>query len=145
MYPSEIRKTVLDQHASLRVLLAEADQLAGRITERGATQELRQVLERLLGQFELHMAFEEGVVAPALQDADAWGPERVAQLRDEHARQRHLIEQARSSLFGRAEDVPGLVNALCSWMREDMEDEERTMLDPDLLRDDLVTIGQCAG
>ncbi|HZU83784.1 MAG TPA: hemerythrin domain-containing protein [Polyangiaceae bacterium] len=149
MKPSEIRSKLLEQHAQIRALVAEArgamDRPAG---DRGASAEagsLRQpgaqsaVMARLAQLLRTHNQEEERLLRDIVARVDAWGPARV-EIMDEH----HLREHAElyAALFGAeavaldARRVDGVLDRLL----EHMAAEERALYGEDVLRDDSVVI-----
>ncbi len=150
MDASAVRQRILEDHAVIRGLLAEADALARRALagEDGLGDALRQAGEALRERFLTHLALEDEHLVPALRDSDAWGEERAARVEAEHAEQRAQMERllqdlrdGRRSTASIAEEILEQVEALIA----DMEHEERAVLDPDLLRDDVVNVGAEGG
>jgi len=145
MRPSEIRKTILEQHQELRGLLAKVDALAKRAVagEAGCAEELRQSGRTLLDKLVAHLDLEDRSLVPAVRDADAWGEERAARLSHEHLEQRELFEYilARLRDSNRASILLGReLHAFVEALLADMEHEEQTILDEKLLRDDVIAI-----
>ncbi len=151
MRPSEVRQTILEDHEKLREELAEL----ARISLKVATAEpgdlaplLRDRGEAFLEHFLRHLALEDAHLKPAVRDADGWGEARAQRLEDEHTHQRQLLEgilgRLRDESFPEAElalELRGLVEVI----REDMQQEEKVMLDANLLRDDVVGVDVEAG
>ena len=95
-----------------------------------------------------HMRWEDRHLGPALLDADAWGEERLARLRGDHREQREILAHSLERL--RDSNRPGVLvtsdlRDLILMLRDDMEEEERDLLDPRVLRDDVVAIDLEAG
>src|SRR3954469_1846554 len=133
LFPQAVRQRVLDQHGRLRHLLGVALE-AGRNALQGSRCDLL-TLARVAREMELrflvHLAFEENVLVPVLTKADAWGPERVRALQEEHERQRSemrtLIEGIES---GWTPDVLAVtLRSLATDLLLDMEQEERAWAD----------------
>jgi len=142
--PSEIRQRVLAQHDLLRLRLQAlnegVDQLrAGNLS----VEELRIRAWETLALLRAHVKDEERWLLPALKEADGFGPVRVEALRDEHQQQAKEMAETLEALReakgaeALAEGVEGLVQRIL----DDMDEEERTYLSPNLLKDDLVTTG----
>ena len=142
--PSEIRQRVLAQHDLLRLRLQAlnegVDQLrAGNLS----VEELRIRAWETLALLRAHVKDEERWLLPALMEADGFGPVRVEALRDEHQQQAKEMAETLEALReakgaeALAEGVEGLVQRIL----DDMDEEERTYLSPNLLKDDLVTTG----
>ena len=150
MHPSEVRDSVLHDHGALRVSLDRLEALA-RAVGGGSSDhvdELRRSGRALLASLETHMHWEDLHLGPALREADAWGEEREARLREDHREQREVLALALDAL--RDAERPAVLVArglldLIVLLREDMEDEERSLLDPNVLRDDVVSIDLEAG
>ena len=145
MEPSEVRRRVLKDHDMLRGRIESLERLAERAVSgaRVTSDALRTSATELLAALRTHMAWEDRYLAPALRDADAWGPERVAQFARDHRQQRADIEHLLESLADREEPGAFLASRLLDWIHElhaDMLDEEQAFLDPRVLRDDVVGI-----
>jgi len=145
MQPSEVRRRVLEDHVSLRGTLSSLEDLARAVQDGDVSKAaaLRREGEGLLETLLTHMSWEERYLAPALARADAWGRERVQRLIEDLREQRALLDLALKRLEDAsrppllvARDVMSLIEIL----RDDMEDEERTMLDERVLRDDVIGI-----
>jgi hypothetical protein len=95
----------------------------------------------------VHLAFEESVLLPILNDDLPLGPERARRLVDEHTRQRAMLGTLhREACLG--PELPTLAAKLAfltSWLLADMAEEERTFVTPDVVRDDVVVVDQDAG
>ena len=90
-----------------------------------------------------HLDFEDRYLVPTIRDVDAWGEERANRLAQEHVEQRELFQY----ILGRLRDTnrPSILLgrellAFVEVLLEDMQQEEQTVLDADLLRDDVVSI-----
>lgn len=150
MNPSQVRETILEQHAALRERLAELRELAADATSGDAAGAdlLREAGLRVLTMLGSHLDFEDLHLLPALREADAWGEERAKLVTREHAEQRELFDYTVARLRDTsrpsrllARQIETLVEAIL----EDMNEEEKTMLDENLLRDDVVGIDVEAG
>ncbi len=150
MTPAETREWVLKDHESLRALLADLETLARQVRDgdRRLLGPLRLEAERFLHRFEDHTRWEDQHLRPALIEADAWGNERAQRLDHDHDEQRQLLEDSLDRLRD-AERPPVLVARgvldLIALIRTDMEQEERDLLDPRILRDGVVTIDTESG
>lgn len=145
MQPSEVRAHVLRDHEALRGRLEGLEQLCSRVLDGRASSaaELRDAGLALLSALAKHMAWEDLYLAPALREADAWGQERAARLDADHREQREVLDLALDGL--RDDSRPLRVQArrlrdLVALLRDDMVDEEQTLLDARVLRDDVVGI-----
>lgn len=140
-----LRKELLRQHAELRDLSA----LVATTSERArndvlALAELRALLRQLYDGVRTHNAYEDAQLETILPGIDSWGPVRrelmVTRHRDEHMAILRAIEIATiaSSAATIAESTADVLRELSTHM----EREEKEFLGPDVLRDDLVTIGE---
>jgi hypothetical protein len=145
MKPSEIRRQVLRDHETIRAMLATLESVAHGVCkgDRSLVGSMRLEAETLLTRLSEHMGWEDRYLRPALLEADAWGRERAAQLDRDHREQRELLEYS----LGHVRDgghpatvlARGLVD-LVELLRKDMDHEESDLLDPRVLRDDVVGI-----
>ena len=148
MKPSEIRSRVLAEHADLRKCLAEIEAITAHVLAGHELGErnLRQVATALCTGLEQHLAMEEVLLLPAIREVDAWGPVRADHMRQEHQAQRAALAR----LLGMAGQVAIVelartVQAFAKTLLEDMKLEERELLNPNLLRDDVISIEQFVG
>ncbi|MCS6911732.1 MAG: hemerythrin domain-containing protein [Myxococcales bacterium] len=147
---SQVRTQILAQHVGLRRRLAQLDELAAAVLA-GQT-ELLMELRRQTVDLELtllaHLAFEEKHLLPRLVGIDAWGGVRAAAMQADHARQRQVLSEAGDNATSAAQGPEALgkmVRALVADLLADMDREEKDLLSPDLLRDDIVVIDQSDG
>jgi hypothetical protein len=128
VFPAMVRDEVLAQHTELRELLrATVDELS-RQAETGESDcaRLRVMGRELCARFHEHLLYEDEELVPVLSALDTWGPERVRELHDEHARQRRTLG-ALWMTFDFATDLDQLGEALrelAGDMLRDMEAEE---------------------
>ncbi|MDB4979307.1 MAG: hypothetical protein JWM82_59 [Myxococcales bacterium] len=143
------RRSILMQHARIRALLAHSRAVAERALDQQALfpEDVAHAIGDIHTALEAHLRFEEMVLMNIFNDDLPLGPVRAARLRDEHTRQRATVaglhEEAKAAPF-----VPLLgakLAFLATWLLNDMDEEERTMLTPDVLRDDLVAVDQSDG
>jgi len=144
MLPSQARERLLRQHAGLRELLETAARLAGQVLADAAggaaphdRTELHAVLAKLQDAMAEHNAAEEALLEPMLLDGDAWGPQRVARMMEEH-RGEHATFRAALSRDD-LEVAAGLAE-LAEDLDAHMMAEERTFLSPGVLRDDIINL-----
>jgi hypothetical protein len=149
MKPSEVRAQVLSGHSQLRRLLEETDRLASsELDKPGSAETLRVRIAEFAATFIQHLEFEEAVLRPVLASIDAWGQVRAERMDLDHAEQRGRIFELKRQAGDPAYTTPGLarrMRQLAVDLREDMEWEEREMLHENLLRDDILNIGQTGG
>lgn len=146
-WPGEIRQQVLSQHEGLRRLLTGLEQEVRSAADPARAAGLAHRWKELRAALDAHMAYEDAVLKPALEDIDAWGADRADQVLDNHLRQRERLEQI-DLVFSpvvthqaRLDSLLGIIGEL----RQDMAQEEKTQLRADVLRDDVVAIGQAGG
>ncbi|HZR09851.1 MAG TPA: hemerythrin domain-containing protein [Myxococcales bacterium] len=144
MNHEERRQTLHSQHQQLRGVIAEVREAALEVlgTEPAECGALRMRISGLRDDLERHLVTEEALLGPVLERLDAWGPVRLDLLRAEHAHQRAVLSLLRSE---RAAALPPLVLArrvlgLLDDLIADMEAEDRDLLDPRVLRDDIIQL-----
>jgi CBS domain-containing protein len=143
--PSEVRARILSEHEVLRTIYAQTETSACSVldgdAEAGAA--LREQCNELYRTLLRHIELENAILAPALHDADAFGPVRAQELLREHARQREALLAALHSADASSEiQLAEGVRALLAELAIDMAHEERALLNPELLRDDSISDGQ---
>lgn len=122
-----IRKNLLAQHENLRRLMGEVDKaLAAGAGVAGAVKALHDACQA-------HNAAEEAVLVPILRELDAWGPERVKQLLDEHTEEHAVLLKKLDPAAG-----TDVLRAALVQLRDHMAHEEATNLAEDVLRDDVI-------
>jgi iron-sulfur cluster repair protein YtfE (RIC family) len=134
MKPGEARTRLLEDHARLRVLLSEAEEVARRFLD-GAPllEELRLALGLLRATLAEHNRAEEKLLEPMLRDAaDTWGPARVSRMLEEHVAEHGAI---RALLEGDELAVARLLPDFGEELMAHMAAEERTFLHPSVLPD----------
>ena len=145
MKPTEIRARVLRDHRSVRtqierVAALSRAALAGTSRDTAALRAAAHELIRVLGR---HLLWEDEHLLPALEAADGWGPARVQRMQADHGEQRELLRHVATVLEDPSRPPELLARTtldLARLLQDDMEDEEKVMLDPAVLRDDAVGI-----
>jgi iron-sulfur cluster repair protein YtfE (RIC family) len=147
--PAQVaRFRVLEQHRELRQLLETGlDLVRGALGGNGqALWELPALLDRTHQAFRCHLAEEESLLLPILDDDVPVGPMRAAILRQEHDRQRAEMEAlAAKERSCTMDELAARYSELVQALLMDMEAEERELLTPDVIRDDGIVIDQCSG
>jgi iron-sulfur cluster repair protein YtfE (RIC family) len=141
LMPSEVRRRVLTQHREIEKMLSELESGSSRLGKRDEDAErVKRAAYALRGILELHMTFEETHMAPAIAQADGFGPERARHLHSEHAEQRqHLDALVHAILDAKApNEIKECVSKLADMLRKDIEEEERHYVNEALLRDDIM-------
>jgi hemerythrin-like domain-containing protein len=143
--PSRVREKILSDHVRLRKQLDPIEGLAKQVIagDDAAVKRLRQEAERFHAALARHMSWEDEHLAPTLREIDAWGEERARRLAVEHREQRERLSRFLEKLHDpkRAKQhVARDLLELGAWLRRDMDEEEATTLDPNVVRDDVIGI-----
>lgn len=139
MSAQTIRTVLLNGHAWLREQADRVEQLSAL----GAEPELRKAIASLCDSLLGHMEVEELILRPALRRIDAWGDARIARLEADHEAQRirvRLLRRAANDPSRPLAEIQESTAAFLADLREDMQAEEAELLNPELLRDDPVSI-----
>ena len=141
LMPSEVRRKVLSQHREIEQMLSELEAGVAHLGDgKVDAEQVKRAAYALRGILELHMNFEEAHMAPAINDADGFGPERVRHLNAEHAEQRReldrLVDQIREA--SSPVDLTASVVKLAEMLRKDIEEEEREYVNEKLLHDHIM-------
>lgn len=123
---------ILSDHDHLRVLLERlASAAEDALRDEKHRPRLRDALDQLRDTLERHLVTEERLLVPLLLGADRWGPERVAQLEEEHAGQRALVTALAEDAGEGVRTTDDLVDEI-RWfvasLGKEMRDEEATFL-----------------
>ena len=140
---------ILWQHQRIRCLLAHGRAVSeAELDAKAASDDaVASAVGDIRSTFEVHLSFEETVLLPLLRDDLPIGPQRAERLLDEHARQRASLAVLHDEARAHPE-LPMLAAKLAfltEWLLADMEEEERSVLVPDVVRDDVVVIDQSCG
>ncbi len=141
LMPSEVRRKVLGQHREIEQMLAELEAGVAHLGDGSVDEgQVKRAAYALRGILELHMNFEEAYMAPAINEADGFGPERVRHLHAEHAEQRkeldRLVDQIREAES--PAELKKRVAKLAEMLRNDIEEEERDYVNEKILHDHLM-------
>lgn len=126
------RRGILWQHERIRELLGKARSIAESALD-GDEQSppgVAGVIADLHATLEVHLAFEERVLLPLLAAAAPAGERRAERLRDEHRRQREVLAaiHREANAHPQLPTLAAKLAFLTSWLRADMEEEERSLL-----------------
>jgi len=147
MNPSQLRQKILTEHATLRAKLGDVKSLVARVRrgEPGSEPQLRQLTLELVKAFRAHIAMEDEELVPTLRDIDAWGQIRAERVERDHEWHREALDKLEGSARsdGGADLLRGLESLMQSFL-DDMQTEDETVLHPNLLRDDPISIDQSA-
>lgn len=141
------RQLVLKQHLELRRMLSMGLVQARRSAAADGGQEpLRGLVGLIRDVFVQHLADEEALIVPILEDDLPVGPLRVEALREEHDRQRSELETLCAwPEEGSDLELAARFEALATTLLADIAHEERELLTPEVIRDDHVVINQLGG
>jgi len=145
---SDIRKTILGEHEALRARMKELQQALEGLERAavGVPSTLSSALQGFLEEFLRHIAHEEAILRPVLAHIDAWAQERVKSMDAEHAEQRlRLMELSKVDPSADPRGFVARVRETLEWIRDDMAGEEKGVLSPDLLRDDIIILDTFGG
>jgi hypothetical protein len=143
------RRGILWQHQRIRVLLEHGRVVAEAALDGDAASEdaVASAVGDIRSILEVHLSFEETVLLPLLRDDLPIGPQRADRLLDEHTRQRTSLAALHDESRAHPE-LPMLAAKLAfltEWLLADMAEEEHSLLVPDVVRDDVVSIDQSCG
>ena len=143
------RRAILLQHQRIRALLARAREVAEHSLDQDPLppDAVASAIGDIHTTLDVHMRFEEKVLIDIFEDDLPLGPARARRLREDHARQRATLAglHAEAKAHPRVPMLAAKLAFLASWLLDDMEEEERTLLTPDAVRDDLVAVDQSDG
>jgi hemerythrin superfamily protein len=123
-----VRKTLVAQHEQLRsLMLAVESSLDAKLLD---AAEIGKRVVALRDAVLAHNTAEEATLGPILREVDAWGPEHVKQMLDEHqAEHRVIVEKLKSGV------KPAAVREVIAHLRGHMLHEEDSILSEALLQD----------
>lgn len=140
---TKLRRTILAEHDVLRKSLTEIEDLLGKVAAKnGDAQKLaHEKVQNLLQAFMRHLEHEERILQPVIQRIDAWGPARSASMSEEHATQRGEVTRL-AGINPALNPIAwaGEVQAFIDTLLIDMAAEEKSILSPNVLRDDIIAV-----
>ena len=140
---------ILAQHHRIRALLARARGVAEAALdgEPPSPDAVASSIGDIRTIMEVHLAYEEKALLPILRDDLPLGPERADRLLDEHRRQRETLAtlHREACAFPELPMLAAKLAFLTEWLLADMGEEERSLLIPEVVRDDVVIIDQSSG
>lgn len=142
------RRLVLDQHLRLRRLLMMGLAHSSAALGDAATshEPLHALVDEIREVFVRHLADEEALLFPILEDDLPLGPRRAELIREEHARQRGELEVLCGwPDDGSSRELAARFNQLAAALIEDIAHEEREILIPEVVRDPQVVVDQSGG
>ena len=143
--PSKVRIRALHEYELLRHTIDEMDGIAERLlmspSDRGsAVDEALAVTAKLLRELSDYVDLEELFVLPTIRRVDIWGSIRADALSRDHAAQHEdlrAIARAHSQPVD-AQLLAGDLREFVLGLRAALEREERDVLGPNALKDDVV-------
>jgi hypothetical protein len=140
------RRLVLEQHIGLRRLLMMALAQIGEEDQAPQHEPLRALVCEIQSVFVQHLADEEALIVPILEDDLPLGPVRAEALRNEHTRQRtELAALCAWPDDGSDRELAARFGLLAAALLGDIDHEERELLTADVIRDDGIVIDQFGG
>jgi hemerythrin-like domain-containing protein len=137
--PSEIRRSLLADHARIERLLEELEDLADRArTGDHSAGRFEAVAHQLRRMLDAHNAAEEEALEPLLRVVDSWGAIRVEGMFLEHQKEH---AEMLATLDAPSAELAAAIPGLASDLRAHMTREERTFLSGEVLRDDIISAG----
>jgi hypothetical protein len=140
---------ILAQHERIRALLARASAVAEAALDQGAPapDAVASAIGDIRAIMEVHLAFEEKALLPILRDDPPLGPQRADRLLDEHSRQRATLAtlHREACAFPQFPILAAKLAFLTEWLLADMNEEERSLLIPEVVRDDVIVVDQTSG
>jgi hypothetical protein len=137
------------QHDRIRDVLGRARDVAEAALDENAPEPdaVASAIGHIRMIMEVHLAFEERSLLPILRDDLPLGPERADRLLGEHRRQRETLAtlHREACSFPDRPILAAKLAFLAEWLLADMAEEERSLLVPDVVRDDVITIDQTSG
>lgn len=140
---------ILAQHERIRALLDRSRDIAEAALDNQAPSPdaVASAIGDIRTILEVHLAFEEKSLLPILRDDPPLGPTRADRLLDEHSRQRTTLAtlHREASAFPQLPILAAKLAFLTEWLLADMVEEERSLLVPDVVRDDVIVVDQSSG
>jgi hypothetical protein len=136
-------------HARLRARAAELAVNALASVRDKAHRDVPALVAELASAVEECDDLEERELVPLVAQADPWGSARAEKIRECHARHLTSLRCLADELAGGVEDPHRHVERIEEVVRsllDDLDEEERLSLEPDLLEnDDPIVVGQTSG
>ena len=132
--PSKLLVELTEQHAQLRAMMDQCEQLADDL-DAGRVQpgELAVEVAKLRLAFEAHNAFEEHLLRPVLCELDAFAEVRIEQMIADHVGEHRAIG-------GKLDGPTDELRAALYELRAHLVAEERYFLSARVLHDDLISL-----
>ena len=147
MQLSKLREQLLQQHTALRDLITEVGTQNQRSQDEAGDDELRRTLGKLTVALSEHNRFEESSLRGVIAKLDAWGPQRESLMDSRHHDEHLLTLEALEQSFSTQQrpERTALLRQLLDALLDHMRHEEREVLHPNVLRDDVITADPFGG
>lgn len=134
---------ILREHREIRNLLDRLDATVQAVSagDRRRLRRAQALRDRLCGRVAAHVELEAAILEPALRKADGWGDARVAKLCQHQRAQRVALDGLTKHETLEPARFAERLGRSVTCLREEIEREESELLDPELLRDDVIGIG----
>jgi hypothetical protein len=140
---TEIRVELLEQHGDIRAAMADVSRELG--APKG--ERLRGLLAKLADVVRRHNRREEELLRDVVPTIDAWGKARDEIMREEHVKEHEALWSGLIEA-GVADDAAAAerrARALLDRLEVHMAKEEKSFLNEDVLRDDVVLLDSFTG
>lgn len=140
---SQIRSELVAEHQALGQAVTDIEgEVQKVLAGERSLDPMRASLTRFADLLAAHNRHEEALLRDELRKIDAWGPQREALMDEDHeAEHRDVVRSVTESLWLHDhEEVARRVQAMIRRVLEHLRREEKEILHPDLLRDDVVSI-----
>jgi len=140
------REAIRAQHERIRKLLGRAHAVAEAALDGAppSPDAVASSIGDIRTIMEVHLTFEEKSLLPILRDDDPpLGPARAERLLDEHRRQRATLAilHVEACAFPDFPLLAAKLAFLTEWLLADMNEEEMSLLIPEVVRDDVIDAG----
>lgn len=137
MTPSEVRKTIQQEHLDLRDKLSHLEKLIAKKEH----SQIEKTFKDFSEKFVKHIENEERILIPALRNTTGWGDVRGDMMKNEHISQRERLKNLTSTIaqqnFNKySPELEDFIRAIYA----DIDKEEKDFLNPNVLKDDVITV-----
>jgi len=141
--PSEVRMLMMRDLEGVRTAVDALAQAADTDTTR-----LRVCSAELCRRLAAYLEREDSMLAPALEETDYWGPQRLEWMRGEHATHWAAVgELAQAACRPDVDlvDLAARARRLRRDLHHDLDEEERCLLIAEVLQDEVMNTDQSDG
>ena len=133
--PSRALAELSAQHSALRDMMDRCEELLVEVQAgRCGPMQLTREVQRLRLAFESHNQFEERLLRPVLRDNDPFAVARIERMVEDHVNEHGALQRRLVAT------TPAELRDVIETLRAHLDSEERYLLSPRVLRDDIVTI-----